>query len=101
MLTQELRNHKNGIKALINDEGAVLIAWIAVLTGLFFLSIVVLFILPITNLIAEQMIELGGPYTQISFIRRMSAWSLGIMGVGLVAYGLMRSYRKVPDQGRI
>lgn len=114
MTTQWLRNLKDRISILsflvgaaairtrtefIKDERAILDSWVFVILGLFIIIVVYVLLVPITNMLAWQMIELGAPANPINWIRKMMAWGLGVMGAGLVIYGIMRSYKTTYDQG--
>lgn len=87
------------IKRFHNDEHGLISAMLFVITGLFFIAVVVWFIFPIENFIANTMVEYGAPLTQTRFTQRMMAWSIGGIGVAMVVYGFMRVYRKTFDSG--
>lgn len=90
------------MKSLWNDESGIaqiLEAWVMIIFGLFIIGVAVILILPINNYIANTMVELGAPLTTTSWIQRAAAWSLGVMGVGLIIYGVSYAYKNEFDQG--
>ena len=82
------------LKRILQDtNGGFLDTWLFVIFGLTIELIVFVLVIPITNLLGTNMIELGAPVSGINWIRKSMAWSLGIMGAGLIIYGIARSYR--------
>ena len=78
---------------LIKDNNAgVLVAWITVIFGLFFLVAAYAMFVPMANIIQDTLIELGSPYAPQMLLRQMLVWTFVGMGVGCIAFGLLYSY---------
>lgn len=88
------------MKNILTDKSAVMDAIFIMISGLFFLGVVVWIIFPIENYIANTMVEMGAHKVEVQFIQKMMAWSILIMGISLVLYGFMRAFKTTFDQGQ-
>lgn len=86
------------LKRILQDEnGGFLDSWLFVIFGLTLELIVFVLVIPITNFLGTSMIELGAPNSGVNWIRKSMAWGLGVIGAGLIIYGIARSYRITYD----
>jgi len=74
-------------------------AWVEVMIGIFILIVAYLFGVPLDNMIAQKMIELGSPAAPTIFLQQMIVWVFVGMGVLLILYGFVSGYRKTTDTG--
>lgn len=84
-----------------NDEQGTIIEWIVALLGLFFVGLAYSFTIPIGNVLIYTFVENGAPLADLLFIRQMSIWAFGIMGVMCLLYAFVASYVKTYDQGEL
>jgi len=87
------------MKPTHNQNASMIVYWILALIGILFIIISYAFTIPLGNILINNLTINGAPIAQMLYIRSMTIWGFGILGVLCLLIAFMASYKRTYDQG--